>query len=29
LARQPFARDFLDIVRRECFSKLDGVVPVP
>jgi LysR family transcriptional regulator for metE and metH len=29
MARQPFAQDFLQIVRRECFSKLDGVVPVP
>jgi LysR family transcriptional regulator for metE and metH len=27
-ARQPFLRDFLDTARRECFSRLDGVVPV-
>jgi LysR family transcriptional regulator for metE and metH len=27
--RQPFVQDFLQIVRRECFAKLDGVVPVP
>jgi LysR family transcriptional regulator for metE and metH len=27
-ARQPFLRDFLETARRECFSRLDGVVPV-
>ena len=25
---QPFVRDFLETARRECFAKLDGVVPV-
>ncbi len=29
VARQPFIRDFLDIARRECFAKLDGLLPVP
>jgi LysR family transcriptional regulator for metE and metH len=28
MARQPFLRDFLETARRECFSRLDGVVPV-
>jgi LysR family transcriptional regulator for metE and metH len=28
MARQPFLRDFLETARRECFAKLDGVVPV-
>jgi LysR family transcriptional regulator for metE and metH len=28
MARQPFIRDFLETARRECFSRLDGVVPV-
>ncbi len=28
VARQPFVRDFLETARRECFAKLDGVVPV-
>jgi LysR family transcriptional regulator for metE and metH len=28
MARQPFVRDFLETARRECFSRLDGVVPV-
>jgi len=27
-AKQPFLRDFLETARRECFSRLDGVVPV-
>jgi len=27
-APQPFLRDFLETARRECFSRLDGVVPV-
>lgn len=27
-ARQPFVRDFLDTARRECFAKLDGLMPV-
>ena len=27
-ARQPFLKDFLETARRECFSRLDGVVPV-
>jgi LysR family transcriptional regulator for metE and metH len=28
VARLPFVRDFLETARRECFAKLDGVVPV-
>ena len=28
MAGQPFVRDFLETARRECFAKLDGVVPV-
>jgi len=28
VARQPFIRDFLDAARRECFAKLDGLMPV-
>jgi len=28
VARQPFIRDFLDTARRECFAKLDGLIPV-
>jgi LysR family transcriptional regulator, regulator for metE and metH len=28
VARQPFVRDFLDTARRECFAKLDGLMPV-
>jgi LysR family transcriptional regulator for metE and metH len=28
MARLPFVRDFLETARRECFAKLDGVVPV-
>jgi len=28
MAREPFLRDFLETARRECFTKLDGVVPV-
>lgn len=28
VARQPFVRDFLDTARRECFAKLDGLLPV-
>ncbi|HEV3481980.1 MAG TPA: LysR substrate-binding domain-containing protein [Candidatus Acidoferrales bacterium] len=28
VARQPFIRDFLDTARRECFAKLDGLMPV-
>ncbi len=28
VARQPFIRDFLDTARRECFAKLDGLLPV-
>lgn len=28
MAGQPFLRDFLETARRECFAKLDGVVPV-
>jgi LysR family transcriptional regulator, regulator for metE and metH len=28
MADQPFVRDFLETARRECFAKLDGVVPV-
>src|SRR5690349_6962654 len=27
-ARQPLLKDFLETARRECFSRLDGVVPV-
>jgi LysR family transcriptional regulator, regulator for metE and metH len=29
VAREPFIRDFLDTARRECFAKLDGLMPVP
>jgi hypothetical protein len=29
MARQPFVQDFLDTAQRECFAKLEGVVPVP
>ena len=28
MAREPFIRDFLETARRECFSRLDAVVPV-
>jgi len=28
MAGQPFVQDFLETARRECFAKLDGVVPV-
>jgi LysR family transcriptional regulator, regulator for metE and metH len=28
VARQPFIRDFLNTARRECFAKLEGLVPV-
>jgi len=28
VARLPFVRDFLETARRECFAKLNGVVPV-
>jgi len=28
VAHLPFVRDFLETARRECFAKLDGVVPV-
>jgi LysR family transcriptional regulator for metE and metH len=28
MAGQPFLRDFLETAKRECFAKLDGVVPV-
>jgi len=28
VARQPFIRDFLDTARRECFAKLNGLMPV-
>lgn len=28
VARQPFIREFLDTARRECFAKLDGLLPV-
>ncbi len=28
VARHPFIRDFLDTARRECFAKLDGLMPV-
>ena len=28
VAGLPFVRDFLETARRECFAKLDGVVPV-
>jgi LysR family transcriptional regulator, regulator for metE and metH len=28
VARHPFIRDFLDTARRECFAKLDGLLPV-
>ena len=28
VARQSFIRDFLDTARRECFAKLDGLMPV-
>ena len=28
VARQPFIRDFLDTARRECFAKLEGLMPV-
>jgi LysR family transcriptional regulator for metE and metH len=28
MAGQPFLRDFLEMAKRECFAKLDGVVPV-
>src|SRR5439155_1615679 len=28
MAREPFIRDFLETARRECFSRLDSVVPV-
>jgi hypothetical protein len=28
MAAQPFVRDFLETARRECFAKLDGIVPV-
>ncbi len=28
VAGQPFLRDFLEMAKRECFAKLDGVVPV-
>jgi len=28
MASQPFVKDFLETARRECFAKLDGVVPV-
>jgi LysR family transcriptional regulator for metE and metH len=28
VARQPFIRDFLNTARRECFAKLDGLMPV-
>jgi LysR family transcriptional regulator, regulator for metE and metH len=28
VARQPFIRDFLDTARRECFAKLDGLMPL-
>lgn len=27
-ARQPYVREFLETARRECFGKLDGVLPV-
>ena len=29
VAREPFIRDFLDTARRECFAKLEGLMPVP
>jgi LysR family transcriptional regulator for metE and metH len=28
MAGQAFLRDFLEMAKRECFAKLDGVVPV-
>lgn len=28
VARRPFIRDFLDTARRECFAKLEGLMPV-
>ncbi|MGH9738334.1 MAG: LysR family transcriptional regulator [Candidatus Acidiferrales bacterium] len=28
VARHPFIRDFLDTARRECFAKLEGLMPV-
>jgi hypothetical protein len=28
MAGQAFLQDFLETARRECFTKLDGVVPV-